>query len=360
MSNVMAAQVNSGYVEVPYRNLRRRTFLRALIQSAVETLGRGEKGFGWGFDTFERKYSASRSTVWRTVKELKADERFEVGRMGKASGELRYKGELDHDTHIHVENWFNTQVFKFTYKDKQGNVVGTEERTLKPSEVALFSLIYTHWNDTNYFRATYQKIAGLLCLSVETVCRDVRALLAAKLIARPKVKKMKGRQCNFTVRKQTFDFYAKPILEQKKAQAEQKAPKEQSDKAKKAKYIIDINTRALRQSYYQNLENEREDKAERYGKAVYAQVPRFKDLSDKLRDAELAAAKAVGSDAALLEVKVETLRKKRLEMAKAYKIVFERFEPEYYGQNQCSKCKGTGYHQNGIACDCWKASKEKT
>lgn len=354
MSSVIAAQVNTGYVEVTYRNLRKRTFLRALIQSAVETFGRGENGFSWGFDTFERKYSASRSTVWRTTKDLKEDESFEVGRIGKASGELRYKGELEHNTYIRVENWFNTQEFHFVRRDKNGVPIESYNRKLKPSEVAVFSLIYTYWKGNKKFNGTYKTIAESLGLSVETVCRDMHELFAAKLIVRPhkRQKQKEGWESTFTVHRKTFKKYADPIKEQEKEKA--KPPK--TDKASKEKaYIEAVNMRAVRESYYAHLERERVNKAERYKKSVYMQVPQFEELSLKVRKAELEAVKAVGEDATLLEIKAETLRKQRLTMANAYNIVLERFEPEYYGKNQCKECKGTGYLHNGSSCDCWQS-----
>lgn len=342
---------NIGYAEVPYSNLRGRSFFGAICKSIVELFGREENGCTWGYSTFKDKLNISRATVYRHVKALRTDEAFKIERVGEKSSELRYVGEFCKKKHLRVLYWFFTEELYFEFSNEKTCKTWTEERCLKPSEIKLLALVYTRFREGKNVEGTYHKLASMLNMEVETLCRAVRALLACDLIEQKK-KAKNGTENIIGLNKKEFKECAK--LHKKRIEKSdvgtQKA--ESPQKIQEKKRIEDANARADRERYYALLRERAEERAAFYLDKARENA-RFKDVDRKLNVMELALAKAeIGELSKLPALKEEQkrLRIERVHILTEMGMTLDMITPQYV----CKKCSDTGFLEGGKACDCYK------
>lgn len=352
MNVANVAKSNIGYTEVPYADIKKHSFLRTLCIATVEMFGRKENGCEWGYETYLLKLGVSRSTVWRAFAELKDDENYAIKRVGFERGEVQFKGELKRKKYIRVENWFNTQIFSFTYHDKEGNVTGTAERRLTPAEVAVFSLIYTHWRSGKMFKASYYEMSKTLDLAVETICRAFKELFAAKLIKRP-VRGRNRTKNEFTVRRNVFKRYAEAHKKAAKKQAKTVQKEETPQQRAQRQAIENANARAERERYYAVLREHAQHRADRYIMKANENA-RFKELTGELSIMEIALAKAELFNKDKLP---QLMNQKRRLQAERLNILQEMgiSEMDLIPQWQCKRCSDTGYCRDGRSCDCYQS-----
>ncbi len=342
---------NIGHVAVPYDNLHGRSFFGAVCVSLIELYGRAEEAFKWGYSVFKNKLNISKSTVFRHVKKLRADESFEIKRIGEKSSEARYVGEFCKKKHLRVPYWFFTEELLFQFQNKKTGATWTKERTLKPSEIKLLSLVYTHFRKGESTMGTYHKFASMLKMEVETVCRAVRALIACDLI-KQKVCAKNGTENVLKMNKATFNDYAKAHKKRVKMSDVGNSKAESPQKMQEKKQIEDANARAERERYYALLRERAEERAAFYLDKARENA-RFKEIDRKLNAMELSLAKAeIGELSKLPALKEEQkrLRIERVHILTEMGMTLDMITPQYV----CKKCSDTGFLEGGKACDCYK------
>ena len=104
-------------------------------------------------------------------------------------------------------------------------------------------------------------------------------------------------------------------------------------------------------SYYFNLREKAEDRAEHYLKLARSDA-RFKANEDRLKACEirLAKAEALGGETAEEQKKLNELRSERAKILTDMKLTEDMLVPQY----RCKKCNDTGFDANGNVCDCYK------
>ena len=374
MSDVaLNTQPNIGYAEVPYSMLHRYTLLGSLCQSVVESFGRGEEGCTWGFDEFEGKLHVSRSTVRRHFKKKIDDEHFAVGRMGAKRCAVRFLGELKKEKHIRVDYWFRTEIFMFTYRDKEtGRIIKQVDRRLTPSEVKFLAFVYTLARNGQSLVASYSDIAGILNMTLETACRVAQELIAADLIVHAVIG-TNGRKNEFKLKWSTFSDYAEVHKKGKKRAKKAAIPaKENAEnvsdvkpneeknvpqwKADAQKAIEAADAKTVREQFYTRLKEERERKAAQYEVFAYRKYSTLKKIDKELSEARKQEITAMIHKSPLytvIQARVQKLEAERCELIKRLGINVEMFHEEFYGKQQCSLCLGTGWKPDGRGCTCY-------
>ena len=104
-------------------------------------------------------------------------------------------------------------------------------------------------------------------------------------------------------------------------------------------------------SYYFNLREKAQDRAEHYRKIAEADNE-FSTNEEALRSTEiqLAKAEALGGDTEDLSNKLISLRKIRSNALKRLNLTEAMLVPQY----RCNICKDTGFDHNGNVCECYK------
>ena len=115
------------------------------------------------------------------------------------------------------------------------------------------------------------------------------------------------------------------------------------------------------QSYYFNLRERAQDRADHYGKRARAN-PLFLQNEEEIKSTEirLAKAEALGGDVAETATRLKDLRAQRAALLKEMHLTEAMLTPQY----RCKKCNDTGFDSNGNVCSCYvdfvqNASQEK-
>ena len=110
------------------------------------------------------------------------------------------------------------------------------------------------------------------------------------------------------------------------------------------------------QTYYFNLRERAQDKAEHYLRLARRDED-FKKNEDSLKAAEirLAKAEALGGDASAAEKELSSLKAERKTLLKKLGITEEMLTPQY----KCKICNDTGFDKNGNVCACYKKFVEE-
>lgn len=118
----------------------------------------------------------------------------------------------------------------------------------------------------------------------------------------------------------------------------------------------DATLRKKVQTYYFNLRERAQDKAEHYLRLARRDED-FKKNEDSLKAAEirLAKAEALGGDASAAEKELSSLKAERKTLLKKLGITEEMLTPQY----KCKICNDTGFDKNGNVCACYKKFVEE-
>ena len=110
------------------------------------------------------------------------------------------------------------------------------------------------------------------------------------------------------------------------------------------------------QTYYFNLRERAQDKAEHYLRLARRDED-FKKNEDSLKASEirLAKAEALGGDASAAEKELSSLKAERKTLLKKLGITEEMLTPQY----KCKICNDTGFDKNGNVCACYKKFVEE-
>lgn len=110
------------------------------------------------------------------------------------------------------------------------------------------------------------------------------------------------------------------------------------------------------QTYYFNLRERAQDKAEHYLRLARRDED-FKKNEDSLKASEirLAKAEALGGDASAAEKELSSLKAERKTLLRKLGITEEMLTPQY----KCKICNDTGFDKNGNVCACYKKFVEE-
>lgn len=105
------------------------------------------------------------------------------------------------------------------------------------------------------------------------------------------------------------------------------------------------------QSYYFNLREKAQDRADHYRKLAEADHE-FSQNEELLRttEIELAKAEALGGDVKTLSDQLRRCREARVSILERLHLREEMLVPQY----RCKKCNDTGFDRNGNVCDCYR------
>lgn len=338
-----AKKQNLGFIMRPYsffqsKNGHKPTSKETLVKGVAYSFGRGDNVARFGYSTFKEKLNVSRSSAARKVALMKNDPLFKVTRKGGACTEYEYTGEKDACGHIRSEYFFFTTKFK---------IYGAE-RVLTNAEIDVLSLIYTHTlSKQGFYEGSMRAISETINISEKTVLRSIFALFNADLISRP-VRGVNGREMS--------RFCANLKLLRKTKRAEQKKAKATVQEKTLPKSIVDANARDEIKAYYdrardraQSLALHNEEKANK--------IPRFTDVSKRLRMIELESARAElegdSKRVQALRAEKECLSTERAVLLSKIGLTEDELKATHFCR--CKKCSDTGYTLNGTRCDCWKA-----
>ena len=110
------------------------------------------------------------------------------------------------------------------------------------------------------------------------------------------------------------------------------------------------------ESYYFNLRERAEDRAEHYRKIANAnEAFRTNEDAIKANEIRLAKAEALGGDTAGPAAALDELRRERAALLKQMDLTEEMLVPQY----RCKKCSDTGFDKDGNVCDCYRESVEE-
>lgn len=337
---------NVGFIMRPYsffqsKNGHKPTSKETLVKGVAYSFGRGDNVARFGYSTFKEKLNVSRSSAARKVALMKNDPLFRVTRKGGSCTEYEYTGEKDACGHIRSEYFFFTTKFK---------IYGVD-RLLTCAEIDVLSLIYTHTlSKQGYYEGSLRAISEILNVAEKTVIRSIFVLFNADLIFRP----IKGANRHAMSR-----FCANLKLLRKTKRKEEKKAKALSSPAQEKPLpmaIIDANARAEIKAYYDRA-RERAQLLALHNEEKANKIPRFVDVSKRLRMIELETARAERQNdlqrrQALRDEKTRLNAEMAVILSKIGLTVDELKEEHFY---KCKKCSDTGHMPNGAQCDCWKA-----
>ena len=335
---------NVGFIMRPYsffqsKNGHKPTSIETVVKGVAYSFGRGDNVARFGYSTFKEKLNVSRSSAARKVALMKNDPLFKVTRKGGACTEYEYTGDKDACGHIRSEYFFFTTKFK---------IYGTE-RVLTNAEIDVLSLIYTHTlSKQGYYEGSMRAISETINISEKTVLRSIFALFNADLISRP-VRGVNGREMS--------RFCANLKLLRKTKRAEQKKAKAAIVQEKPLpKAILDVNAQTDFKAYYERL-RERAQLLALHNEEKANKIPRFVDVSKRLRIIEIETARAERENdlqrgQALRDEKTRLNAARAAILSKIGLTVDELEAKHFY---KCKKCFDTGHVPGGAQCDCWKA-----
>lgn len=303
-----------------------------------------------GYDKIGKKLNMSKSSLSHSAKLLGDD--FDRKRTANACTTYIFTGERPKSVglHVHTDFFLYTQKFYGELKIK-GKYVEVE-RTLTDCEVDVYSYILSLTNSKNGgLDSKPRDIAKNLHINEFTVRRAINNLIAFELIFRPQ----KG--VNKKSASSRYVANMKIYRRLKKKHTASVPEKEEMERRRRA--------------YYQAQSNQRTALAERYKKAVYREVPRFREVMEaydringkiEITQANVELGRASSETLQALLAKRSALRSEIRTLAEnneikttagRRKINLNRFDPKYYGGKQCEKCHGTGELPDGGKCDCW-------
>ena len=295
-------------------------------------------GLRIGYAALMEKFNLSRSTVARTVQELRASGKISSKRTGGQKSVYTYVGADVGKAHINTPLWLYEQTF---------NVFGVE-RKLTNAEIDVLSLIYTHTkNDkSKSYKGSVRDIAGILNLSEKTVMRAIPVLFSADLISRSTRGINRHAKSVFVAKMQRFR------REDKKARKEERA--RERVQAQLPQSVIDANAKAAREKFYAQRQERMKQLAEGF-EAQAKRHPRFIANAKELRMLGLELAKAELN--APLTLPTLLARKAELQEERA-RILDEQGVEEWQldAKNHavCKDCYDSGHKNDGRMCSCYR------
>lgn len=311
------------------------------------------------YENLSTEANVSMATVGRAMSALKGREFIKKG--SKASTYI-FNQSLIGTTFDRLEKWVTRAIFHFIYKDKKGNVIREEWRSLTPSERVIFARFYTKCNNkknkTSTFTTSASDISDALGLDFKTAQHAIAGLIACDLIAYVK----KGVNAH---RKSEFRLNMKLYREaRRKAKKEEKEAGKTSGNAgtKNAKTVVnkDVESKNERtdfERWYASRRAEAEAPVDRLEKQVMKN-PKYKKVAAELSEAtrEAAKADAFGLDTLPeLQKKVDELTKQKQALLASMGLSEKDFIPKYH----CEKCSDTGFLTDGRTCDCYRFYKKE-
>lgn len=282
------------------------------------------------YKDFQNKFNMSRSTVWRSVSSAKKRKLIER-KNGIYSFDLsRVKNGRDCDF-LQVPDWIHAKTF----------TIDGKERTLKDTELLVYSFFYTRCNNRNnstrYYTGSSNGIANKIGKSERTVYRAINCLMHAKLIYRTHKGVNGYNKSEYTI---NFKF----VRDTEKSFDKKFAESQKSDSS----YITD------RRDYYVELRHRAEDIAHSNLERARKYMP-FREAEKKL--SELAIKSAFpGTDAKDVEREFKKARQFRAAVMRELGFSDDDFKPQY----KCKKCNDTGFRiSDGHVCDCYPPGRLK-
>ena len=283
----------------------------------------------------------SLATISRTITQLKSKDL--VTRKGMSS--YVFEGETGNGKKWSFPFEIRTRIFKMV--DDDGKVF---YRTLTPGACLVYAYYYTKLANVTYkttIEATFDEIAEALGIDPSTVSAAMQLLRWAKLVYFPKdyVGTNRYKKSKIGLIKRWGWFRA-----EKKYRARKKktaGPFETADKPQ--------NAPITREFYYGELQAAAQSKA---AKAL-EEAHRYEDfrklddersvLNSRLRDAFIKGAAPAKQQE--LSRQIKGLDEQITEELEKLGIDAAQLQPEHYVR--CSKCKDTGWLQNGKPCGCF-------
>ena len=339
MSDVMAKKLNNGFLMRPYSFFHGAGVSRSaiILLGWVHAFGAGE-GLRIGYAALMEKFGLSRSTVARSMQELRASGKISSKRTGGQKSVYTYVGGDVEKSHVNTPLWLYDESFC---------IAGTW-RKLTNAEIDVVSLIYSHTRNekSKRYEGSVREIAGILNLSEKTVMRTIPVLFDADLISRPVLGVNRHSKSVFVANMQHFR------REDKKARKEERA-KERAQ-AQLPQSVIDANAKAARERFYA----QRQERMERLAEGFAAQAkrhPRFDANRKEIRMLGLELAKAE----LCAPLTLPTLLARRVELeAERARILdeqgVEEWQLEAKNHAVCKICYDSGFKSDGRMCSCYR------
>ena len=295
------------------------------------------------YDQMQEEFGVCRSTVATSLGTLKENKLIEEKKRDRDGTAYTYVGEASRRYNIVPLYLFTADV-----------VVDGKQCRLTKAQVLLLSHLMTETKrpkNNGKYEGSIAQLARELALSETTVKKALSILMKARLIYRPAEDKGKNghKLTRYSVAKELFEYERKRRI--RAAKAEKTAPKD--------KNIENLNALAERNSYYEKMKARMMARADKYLRAVTAQVPQYDIISKKLKALNIEQAKAEVRKLPTLndlQAQRRELEEQRRALMQRYKISEERMRPEYYAT--CKRCLDTGELPGGQWCMCHKKSKE--
>lgn len=339
MSDVLVKKQNNAFLMRPYSFFRGEGATRSstILLGWVHSFGAGE-GLRIGYAALMEKFGLSRSTVARTMQELRASGKIESKRTGGQKSVYTYVGGNVEKSHINTPLWLY---------DADFSIAGVQ-RKLTNAEIDVLSLIYSHTRNERSKRyvGSVREIAGILNLSEKTVVRAIPVLFAADLISRPVLGINRYNKSVFVANMQRFR------RENKKARKEERA--RERAQAQLPQAAIDANAKADREKFYAQRQ-ERMYKLADHFEAQAKRNPRFDANTRELQMLGMELAKA--ELGAPLTLPALLARKAALEAERAQildKQGVEEWQLEAKNHSICKICYDSGYKSDGRMCSCYR------
>lgn len=339
MSDVMTQKLNKGFLMRPYSFFQGATCKRSatILLGWIHAFGAGE-GLRIGYATLMEKFGLSRSTVARSMQELRLSGKIISKRTGGQKSIYTYAGGNVEKAHINTPLWLYDEVF---------NVAGAE-RKLTNAEIDILSLIYSHTRNDKSKRyvGSVREIAGILNLSEKTVMRAIPVLFGADLISRPVLGVNRHSKSVFVANMQRFRRFEKKARKEERAKERAQAQLPQS--------VIDANAKAEWERFYA----ERQERMKHLAESFESQAkrhPRFDANTKEIRMLGLELAKAeLGAPLTLPALQA---RRAELEAERA-RILDEQGVEEWQldAKNHaiCKICYDSGHKSDGRMCSCYR------
>ena len=131
----------------------------------------------------------------------------------------------------------------------------------------------------------------------------------------------------------------------------QKQPAKENYYQKTAREEREAEFKKKIQSYYFNLREKAQDRADYFLKRARANAEfRKNEEAIKAEEIQLAKAEALGGDTANHTAALAQLRRERADLLSSMHLTEAMLSPQY----RCKKCGDTGFDKDGNVCECYK------
>lgn len=323
----------------PYSFFQGATCKRSatILLGWIHAFGAGE-GLRIGYAALMEKFGLSRSTVARSMQELRLSGKIISKRTGGQKSIYTYAGGNVEKAHINTPLWLYDEVF---------NIAGVE-RKLTNAEIDVLSLIYSHTrNDkSKCYVGSVREMAGILNLSEKTVMRAIPVLFGTDLISRPVLGINRHSKSVFVANMQRFRRFDKKARKEERANERAQAQLPQS--------VIDANAKAERERFY----SQRQERAKKLAENFEIQAsrhPRFK--ANKIELSKLGREMAKAEVYAPLMLPALETRRRELQAERARILDeqgVEEWQLEAKNHTICKICYDSGWQQDGRMCSCYR------